>query len=141
MRLILPARSWNRCWGLYADMPALYAESTALLMPTLFPTPALPPLEAWTFGVPVIISDLRAGLCGQAAEAAFLVDPSRKESIAAGLESVWLDPALRQSLIARGRERLARWHTPVKFSSGLKAILEEAKDRIRRGQTPALPIA
>jgi glycosyltransferase involved in cell wall biosynthesis len=121
----------------YKDMPALYARSTALIMPTFFPSPTLPPLEAWTCGTAVIISDHRRGLREQVGDGAVLVDPYSAESIAAAITQVWSDPALRQRLIERGRERLTK-HTPADFRRGLQAILEEAKELLRHGQTPKM---
>jgi glycosyltransferase involved in cell wall biosynthesis len=119
----------------YRDMPALYARALALIMPTFFPSPTQPPLEAWACGTSVVIAENRRGLREQVGDAAVLVDPYSAESIAAGIAQVWTDSALRHRLRIVGRERLAG-HTLAAFRKGLQAILDEAKDRLRRGDTP-----
>jgi glycosyltransferase involved in cell wall biosynthesis len=107
------------------DMSALYAEAVALIFPTFFGPTNIPPLEAWSFGCPVITSDIR-GIREQMGEAAVLVDPKSVESIANGIYRVWTDEELRQTLAERGRQRLSTY-TPEDFRQRLAGIVEEAK--------------
>lgn len=116
------------------DMSALYAAARGLIIPTFFGPTIIPPLEAWSFGCPVITSDIR-GIREQIGDAGILVDPRSVESIAAGIVRVWTDESLRQELSARGRARLASY-TPADYRQRLKEILEEAKARVRSGDTP-----
>jgi glycosyltransferase involved in cell wall biosynthesis len=118
------------------DMSALYARAEALIMPTFFGPTNIPPLEAWSFGCPVITSDIR-GIREQMGDAALLVDPRSVESIALGIARLWKDQNLRQNLIVRGRDRLAS-NTPVDYANRLKAIIDEAKDRVRCVQEPKI---
>jgi glycosyltransferase involved in cell wall biosynthesis len=113
------------------DMAGLYAESTALVMPTFFGPTNIPPLEAWAFSCPVLTSDIR-GIREQAGEAAILVDPRSVEAIADGIYRLWMDESLRFNLAVRGRQRLSTY-TPDDYRRRLREILEEAKARVRRG--------
>jgi glycosyltransferase involved in cell wall biosynthesis len=63
------------------DMSGLYAEATALVMPTFFGPTNIPVLEAWALGCPVLTSDIR-GIREQVQDAALLADPRSIESIA-----------------------------------------------------------
>jgi len=110
------------------DMAPLYASATALVMPTFFGPTNIPVLEAWSLGCPVLTSDIR-GIREQAGDAAFLVDPSSVEEIAAGIHAIWLNENLRTRLAQRGKERLSEY-TPADFSLRLRGILERAKSRL-----------
>jgi glycosyltransferase involved in cell wall biosynthesis len=90
------------------DMPGLYAEAAALVMPTFFGPTNIPILEAWALGCPVVTSDIR-GVREQAGDAAVLVDPASVEAIAAGVARVLSDESLRAGLIARGSQRLSAY--------------------------------
>ncbi|MCG3129723.1 MAG: D-inositol-3-phosphate glycosyltransferase [Phycisphaerae bacterium] len=111
-----------------ADLAALYTSAAALVMPTFFGPTNLPVLEAWTLGCPVVTSDIR-GVREQAGDAALLVDPRSVESIAAGLELVWTNDAVREALIARGRQRL-RVFTRDQFARRLVNAVEAAVERV-----------
>jgi glycosyltransferase involved in cell wall biosynthesis len=110
------------------DMAGLYAGATALVMPTFFGPTNIPVLEAWSFACPVLTSDIR-GIREQAGDAAVLVDPRSIDSIADGIRRLWEDGGLREQLIKRGRDRLARY-TPEDFQKKLADILTEAKERL-----------
>jgi glycosyltransferase involved in cell wall biosynthesis len=113
----------------------LFAGAEALIMPTFFGPTALPPVEAWSLGCPVITSDIR-GIREQMGDAALLVNPRSVESIAAGIVRIWNEEGLRRELVARGCQRLASY-TPSDFAERLRAILEEAKERVRCAQKRA----
>ena len=116
------------------DMSALYAEAVALVMPTFFGPTNIPPLEAWAFGCPVLTSDIR-GIREQMGDAALLVNPRSSEAIADGIRRLWESESLRRDFAERGRKRLASY-TPEDFRARLIAILEEAMERVRAGDTP-----
>jgi glycosyltransferase involved in cell wall biosynthesis len=120
------------------EMSAFYAGAEALIMPTFFGPTALPPVEAWSLGCPVITSDIR-GIREQMGDAALLVDPRSVESIAKGIARIWKEQVLRQELVARGRQRLASY-TPSDFAECLQGILEEAKDRVRCAHKPRIVV-
>lgn len=110
------------------DMAGLYAEATALVMPTFFGPTNIPVLEAWAFGCPVLTSDIR-GIQEQVGDAAILVDPRSEEALADGIYRLWTNQSLRQTLAERGQRRLASY-TPEDYRRRLIEILEEAKARV-----------
>jgi glycosyltransferase involved in cell wall biosynthesis len=106
------------------DMGPLYAEATALVMPTFFGPTNIPFLEAWSFGCPVLTSDIR-GIREQVADAAVLIDPRSAEAMSHGIRHLWNDDQLRETLRLRGSERLSAY-TPADFRRRLIDIVESA---------------
>lgn len=91
------------------EVPYIYKQSLALVMPTYFGPTNLPPLEAFQLGVPVIYSDL-VGLREQVGDAALLMDLSNPQSLVNHLLSLLRKPELRNNLIKKGRDQLLQ-HT------------------------------
>jgi glycosyltransferase involved in cell wall biosynthesis len=91
-------------WVEQEELAAFYAQAEALLLPSLFESCGLPVLEAMAAGCPVVTAD-RYGTRELAEGAAVLVNPESVESIAAGIERVVEDRALRAELVAAGHER------------------------------------
>ncbi|MER3437295.1 MAG: glycosyltransferase family 1 protein [Chloroflexota bacterium] len=85
-------------------LPALYAAADALAFPSLYEGFGLPVLEAMATGTPVVAAN-RSAIPEVAGDAALLVDPFSPEAIARGLMRVLTEPALRATLVARGKER------------------------------------
>jgi glycosyltransferase involved in cell wall biosynthesis len=86
------------------DMAALYKAAGALVFPTFLGPTAIPILEAFAAGCPVICSNVE-GLDEQVGDAGILVDPSRPESIADAIRSVFTDASLRESLTTKSHAR------------------------------------
>jgi len=105
------------------EVPYLYKQSLALVMPTYFGTTNLPPLEAFQLGVPVIYSDL-PGLREQVGDAALLVDLSDPQSLVNQLLSLLHQPELRRNLIEKGRHQLSQHSDDERWT-----ILESIFDR------------
>ena len=87
------------------DLAALYQGAIALVMPTYFGPTNLPPLEAFSLGVPVIYPD-KDGLRDQVGDAALLIDLDDPASLAEHLASLVGKDGLRQELVVKGRARL-----------------------------------
>ena len=83
------------------DMSAFYAGAEALVMPTFFGPTNIPVLEAWSFGCPVISSDIR-GIREQIGDAGLLADPENSKAIAECIYRLWTNERLRKSLIEAG---------------------------------------
>jgi glycosyltransferase involved in cell wall biosynthesis len=90
-------------WVTHQDLPALYSLATAVLLPSLYEGFGLPMIEAMATGCPVITSH-RYSMQELAEGAALLVNPVDVGSIAAAMRRLARDDALRQQLIAAGRE-------------------------------------
>ncbi len=86
------------------DLPILYAGATALVCPSLDEGFGLPVLEAMACGAPVVCA--RAGALPEVAgDAALYVDPTNLRDLAAGLQKILKDAALRRELARRGLAR------------------------------------
>lgn len=105
------------------EVPYLYKQSLALVMPTYFGPTNLPPLEAFQLEVPVIYSDL-PGLREQVGDAALLVDLSNPQSLVDQLLSLLHQPELRKNLIEKGQHQLLQHTDDERW-----AILESIFDR------------
>ena len=112
------------------DLPALLAESVALVMPTFFGPTNIPPLEAWLLDVPVITSDLR-GIREHMGDAAVLVDPTNPGALADGMRRIWTDAELRASLVERARVRRTIYTTEA-HRERVARIVESARRRLQQ---------
>jgi glycosyltransferase involved in cell wall biosynthesis len=107
-----------------ADLPALYTGAAATVFPSLYEGFGLPVLEAMACGSPVVTSNC-SSLPEVAGDAALLVDPLDEAAIADATARVLDDAALRERLIARGRERAAAftWARAAEQLAGVYARL------------------
>ena len=88
---------------------ALYRGARCLLFPSLCEGFGLPIVEAMASFCPVVTSNCSATAEIGRSGAAYLVDPHKPADIAAGLATVLLDDALRQSLVERGMARIREY--------------------------------
>jgi glycosyltransferase involved in cell wall biosynthesis len=95
-----------------AELPALLRHALAFVYPSFAEGFGMPVLEAMASGVPVVTSDTTA-LAEVAAGAALIVDPQQPAAIAAAIERLLEDAALRQRLVSDGLGVAARhrWDT------------------------------
>lgn len=115
-----------RCLGYVpaADLPALYAGAVGFVFPSLYEGFGLPPLEAMAWGSPVIASTT-SSLPEVVGSSGLLVDPYDVPALAAAMQRLLDDPALRQRLIAAGRERVARFRWD-RCAEETEAVLRES---------------
>ena len=95
-------------WVSDADLEGLYAACRCVCLPSLAEGFGLPVLEAMRRGVPVACADATA-LPEVAGGAALLFDPYDVAAIADAVTRLLGDPALRDDLTRRGRERAAEF--------------------------------
>jgi glycosyltransferase involved in cell wall biosynthesis len=89
-----------------ADLPALYGGAVVFAFPSQYEGFGLPVLEAMACGVPVVCSN-RSSLPEVAGGAGLLADPHDVRAIAAALDRVVSDAALRADLKQRSLDRAA----------------------------------
>ena len=126
-------------WVEQEELAAFYAMAEALLLPSLFESCGLPVLEAMAAGCPVVTAD-RYGTKELAEGAAMLVDPEDIESIAGGIRQVLDDTALRERLIAAGKER-SRGFTWDRCARDTLAALERVGAGRPASESVARPVA
>ena len=85
------------------EIKSLYTQSLALVMPTYFGPTNIPPLEAFSLGVPVIYSDL-PDLKEQVGNAALLCNLNDPHSLAVHLKNILQDNALKVQLTLKGKK-------------------------------------
>jgi glycosyltransferase involved in cell wall biosynthesis len=108
-------------------LPTIYRRARALVNPSLWEGFGLPPLEAMACEVPVVVSDIPAHheVTGEAAR---YVEPSSPNSIADGIEQVWSNETVRQSLVEMGLRRAKRftWDETARKTLALYHRLSES---------------
>lgn len=112
-----------------AELVWLYRNALALVYPSFNGPDNLPPLEAFSLGCPVALSDY-PGASEQTGDAALRFDPRRPEDIARTLKILMEDANQRQQLIRRGDLRVQQW-TAVDYIRGVFAIFDEFEN-VRR---------
>lgn len=93
------------------ELPALLAEATAFVYPSLYEGFGLPVLEAMAVGTPVITSNT-SSLPEVVGEAAIMLAPDDTEGLAGAMARLAEDAALRQSLQVLGRAQAATFSWP-----------------------------
>lgn len=106
-----------------ADLPALYAGATLLVLPSLEEGFGLPAVEAMACGTPVVVSN-RGALPEVTGGAALAVDAEKEEAIAAGIVALLVDPVQRETLRRRGLVRAAAF-VPAATSARVLDLLEQ----------------
>jgi glycosyltransferase involved in cell wall biosynthesis len=104
----LGAQAWVRQLGFVGDrsVAALYSRAVAVVHASLYEGFGLPVLEAMAAGAAVVASNTTS-MPEVAGDAALLVDPTDVAAIAQAIGRIATDPALRERLVATGRQRAA----------------------------------
>ena len=124
------------------DLAAVYQRARGVVVPTLFESASFPIWEAFERGVPVACSSVTA-LPRQVGDAAIVFDPYDIGAIAAAITQLWTDLELRETLIAKGRSRVAKfsWEETARRFVALYRELAgaaTADDRELLGQEPPI---
>ena len=105
-------------------LPPLYAAADLFVFPSLFEGFGIPLLEAMAAGTAVCAANV-SSIPEVVGDAALLFDPRDPDDIARQLQRLLQDSALRQQLVARGRQR-ARQFSWDDAASGVLAQCYEA---------------
>jgi len=106
-----------------ATLVALYRKAFALVFPSFFGPENMPPLEAFALGCPVIAAAV-SGSEYQLKDAALLFDPKDERALARLILQLHADPALRNRLVAAGRQRAQSWRGD-QYIEGLLALIDD----------------
>lgn len=90
------------------ELRALFSMAFAFLFPSIYEGFGLPALEAMACGTPVVTSNFGA-MAEVGGDAAVLVDPHNRSSIAEGLRKLWDDRALWESSRTAGLARASEF--------------------------------
>ncbi len=107
------------------ELAALLENCTAMLFPSLFEGFGMPVLEAMAAGVPALSGNLTC-LPEIAGDAALLFDPRRPQEIVDAIDRLESDPALRATLIEKGRQRAQSLPGPREMAVRYWEIFQEA---------------
>ncbi len=91
-----------------AQLQGLYQHAEMLVFPSFYEGFGIPILEAFAHDIPVVTGQV-ASMPEAGGDAAVYVDSNSPESISTGIEKILADPKLKQTLVKRGREQLARF--------------------------------
>ena len=112
----------------YNELAFLYEKAFALVFPSFFGPDNLPPLEAFSFGCPVIAANV-PGAKEQLGDGALFVDPTNEEEIADAVKLLKENTNLREKLIFKGRQRAGKWTAVDYVQEVFKTVKEFEKYR------------
>ena len=110
------------------EIPGLYLGAAALVFPSLYEGFGMPILEAMWSACPVICSNATS-LPEVAGDTALLIDPNDPDDLAQAIRCLLTDPALREELIRRGRERVQEFSW-LKFTTELMWSMSQMQHAI-----------
>lgn len=87
-------------------LAAIYRLASSVVIPSRFEAASGPLWEAFTAGVPAACSSVTS-LPTQAGDAALIFDPDDLDRMADAIVRLWTDPRLCETLVVRGRKRVA----------------------------------
>lgn len=105
------------------DLSFLYRKAIAFVYPSLYEGFGIPPIEAMSYGCPVIVSDIEVlhEVCG---DAAIYVNPYDENDIADKITLLYESVPLQEELRKKGLENVKRFSWEVSATK-LKAVLSE----------------
>ena len=89
-------------------LQSVYKGAGVMLFPSLYEGFGIPPLEAMSFGIPVVSSNCSC-MPEVLGDAYISVDPLNIEEIARGLQTIYTNRSIRDSLIGRGKHRVKQF--------------------------------
>jgi len=111
------------------EIPGLYKQALALVMPTYFGPTNIPPLEAFKLGCPVLYSDL-PDLRDQVKDAVIPLDLKNPESLCEGLLKVIEHPPEIDILINNGKKKIEALENE-NYWPIFKAVFDDYNQKIK----------
>ncbi len=111
-----------------AELATVYQNADVFVFPSIYEGFGFPLLEAMAQGVPTIAAR-SSSLPEIGGDASVFFDPRNARELADALRRVTRDQPLRRDLIARGRERAARFRWDVAAEKTLRVIRSVAGNR------------
>lgn len=105
-------------------VPAYYTHAACYVFPSLNEGFGIPILEAFQYGTPVLIAN-NSCLPEVAGDAALAFDPTNQAALVAQLKTILTNQSLRETLIAKGKERLQQF-TWESAAAELKGLFKQA---------------
>lgn len=105
------------------EIPSLYKQSLALVMPTYLGPTNIPPLEAFAYQTPVCYSDMPS-FREQVGDAAFFMDLKNPNSLAEILDLLKNNKILKNDKILKGEQILNNWNEEDFYKKLLKIFNE-----------------
>jgi glycosyltransferase involved in cell wall biosynthesis len=107
-RLNFTSEQVRQIGGSDQELAKVYRKASAFVYPSVYEGFGLPPLEAMTYGCPVVSSQASA-LPEVIADAAEYFDPGISESISSAIENVVYSAERTQALIIKGHARVSQF--------------------------------
>ncbi|MEI6242482.1 MAG: glycosyltransferase family 1 protein [Chlamydiota bacterium] len=106
------------------ELPVFYSSATAFVFPSFYEGFGLPPLEAMTYGCPVIASSA-ASIPEVCKEAALYINPYDKEELTKAMKEIENNPILRESLRQKGIAHAQTFSWDITAQKYIKVLHEE----------------
>lgn len=117
LKALISADSRIRFLGHLSDSALydIYRNAQLFVYPSLYEGFGLPPLEAMSFGCPVLTSNL-ASIPEACSDGAYYVNPYDVDALSAAMRRLLEDIGLRKELVSKGYKNLRRfsWNTTAK---------------------------
>jgi glycosyltransferase involved in cell wall biosynthesis len=113
----------------HAEMPARMAEADVFVFPSLFEGSAVVTYEALACGLPSVATPSSGTVARDGVEG-FLVPPRDVEALAAGMERLGTDPALRARMAVAARRRAEAFDWP-RYHAAIRAEVQDCLGRRR----------
>jgi len=113
------------------DLPAFYKNAILFIYPSKYEGFGLPPLEAMSFGCPVITSNI-SSLPEVVGDAGILVNPGSVEEISDAMNSILLNNDLRNDLSERSLKRAKMFSWDITAKATLKVYEDVFREISRR---------
>ena len=112
------------------DLPLLYCNSFALVMPSLIGPTNIPPWEAFKLKVPVFYPDF-GGIKAILKDAVYYIDPYNPEVLAEGILKILQDEQFKTEMIDKGEKLYNSIDTEKEFDLLFNFIKQVRKIRQR----------